>query len=40
MNYSKIELLNANEQLQSQDNGLIFTDTTTGKKTKIHIGAN
>ncbi|MHB1377433.1 MAG: DUF2283 domain-containing protein [Candidatus Humimicrobiaceae bacterium] len=35
-----IELLNANEQLQSQDNELIFTDTTTGKKTKIPIGAN
>ncbi|MCX6383222.1 MAG: DUF2283 domain-containing protein [Actinobacteria bacterium] len=35
-----IELLNANEQLQSQNNELIFTDTTTGKKTKIPIGAN
>lgn len=34
-----IELLNANEQLQSgQDNKLIFTDTTTGKKTQIPIG--
>ncbi|MCL4385112.1 MAG: DUF2283 domain-containing protein [Actinobacteria bacterium] len=35
-----IELLNANEQLQLQDNEVIFTDTTTGKKTKIHIGVN
>ena len=35
-----IELLNANDQLKSQDNELIFTDNTTGKKTKIPIGAN
>ena len=35
-----IELLNANDQLKSQDNELIFTDNTTGKKTKIPIGIN
>lgn len=35
-----IELLNANEQLKSQDNELVFTDMVTGKKTKIPIGIN
>ena len=35
-----IELLNANKQLQSRDNELIFTNAITGKKTKIPIGAN
>ena len=33
-----IELLNATNQLKPQDNELIFTDTATGKKTKIPIG--
>jgi len=35
-----IELLNTNDQLKSQDNELIFTDTITGRKTKIPIGLN
>ena len=35
-----IELLNANDQLKPQDNELIFTDTITGRKTKIPIGLN
>ena len=35
-----IELLNANEQLKSQDNELVFIDIVTGKKTKIPIGIN
>jgi hypothetical protein len=35
-----IELLNANEQLKPQDNELVFTDTVTGKITKIPIGIN
>ncbi len=35
-----IELLNASEQLKLQDNKLVFTDTVTGKKTKIPIGIN
>ena len=35
-----IELLNANDQLKPQDNELVFTDTITGKKTKIPIGLN
>ena len=35
-----IELLNANDQLKSQDNELILTDNTTGRKTKIPIGIN
>ena len=33
-----IELLNATNQLKPQDNELVFTDTVTGKKTKIPIG--
>ena len=35
-----IELLNANDQLKSQDNELVFTNIGTGKKTKIPIGTN
>jgi len=35
-----IELLNANDQLKTQDNELVFTDMVTGKKTKIAIGTN
>ena len=35
-----IELLNANDQLKSQDNELVFTNIGTGKKTKIPIGIN
>ena len=35
-----IELLNAKEQLKPQNNELVFTDTETGKKTKIPIGIN
>jgi len=35
-----IELLNASEQLKTQDNELVFTDMVTGKKTKIPIGIN
>ena len=35
-----IELLNANDQLKTQDNELVFTDMVTGKKTKIPIGTN
>ena len=35
-----IELLNANDQLKTQDNELVFKDTLTGKKTKIPIGTS
>jgi len=35
-----IELLNANDQLKTQDNELVFTDMVTGKKTKMLIGIN
>lgn len=35
-----IELLNASDQLKPQDNELVFTDTITGRKTKIPIGLN
>jgi len=35
-----IELLNANDQLKTQDNELVFTDMVTGKKTKMPIGIN
>ncbi|MBM3708234.1 MAG: DUF2283 domain-containing protein [Actinobacteria bacterium] len=35
-----IELLNANDQLKTRDNELVFTDMVTGKKTIIPIGTN
>ena len=35
-----IELLNAKDQLQSQNDELTFTDATTGKKTKISLSVN
>ncbi|MCL5070460.1 MAG: DUF2283 domain-containing protein [Actinobacteria bacterium] len=35
-----IELLNANDQLKLENNGLLITDTITGRKIKILIGIN